>query len=201
MIMRKEKMLPILYAIRIIFITALLAAAGCSSTPKPPIAQISLNVQPMINPYTDGIREPEPRPVTIRIYELKSQTAFSTADYHSLISYYKETLDSDLLNSEEFQLFPGKKLRFNRTLHPDTRFVGVVSAFRDLEHARWRATAALPPDESNPEIYVLLEGNQVLIGARPECSFLCRLRSPAPPAGSLYEIIEHPAEESSLVSD
>jgi type VI secretion system protein VasD len=194
-------MLPVSYVIQIVFITTLLAIAGCNSTPKPPVARISLNIQPTINPYTDGISKPEPRPVTIRIYELKSQTAFSTADYHSLTSHYKEILDNDLLNSEEFQLFPGKKFKFDRTLHPDTRFVGVVSAFRNLEHSRWRAMAALPPEESNPEIYVLLEGNQVSIGAKPACSFFCRLWSPDPPAGSLYEVIEHPAEESSLVSD
>lgn len=189
------------HTIHVAFITILLVIAGCSSTPKPPVAQISLNVQPTINPYTDGISGPEPRPVIIRIYELKSQTAFSTADYHSLTSRYKEILDSDLLNSEEFQLSPGKKFKLDRTLHPDTRFIGVVSAFRDLEHARWRAMAALPPEESNPEIYILLESNQVSIGAKPACSFLCRLWSPDPPAGSLYEIIEHQTEESSLVSD
>ncbi|MBV6388441.1 MAG: hypothetical protein JNIBNLAF_00033 [Nitrosomonas europaea] len=187
--------------IQVVFITILLTIAGCNSTPKPPVARISLNVQPTINPYTDGISRPEPRPVIIRIYELKSQTAFSTADYHSLTSRYKEILDSDLLNSEEFQLFPGKKLKFDRPLHPDTRFVGVVSAFRDLEHSQWRAMTALPPEENNPEIYVLLESNQVSIGAKPACSFFCQLWSPDPPAGSLYEVIEHQPEESSLVSD
>lgn len=180
--------------IQLTFIWSLLFLAGCSSTPKPPVAQISLNVQDAINPYTDGINEPKSRPVVIRVYELKSLAAFNTADFFSAFNHYQETLNTELLNSEEFHLFPGKKLKFERTLHLDTRYIGVVSAFRDLEHSQWRAATAIPREESHPEIYVLLEGNQVLIGAKPQCGFLCRLWSPKPPVGSLYEIIDQQIE-------
>ena len=176
------------------FILTTLFLSGCSSTPKPPIAQISFNVKPNINLSTDGISNPEPRPVVIRLYELKSTAAFNSADFFGIFNQYKDTLDNELVNSEEFQLFPGKKVKFNRTLHLDTRYVGVVSAFRDLEHAQWRAVTKLPPDETNLEIYLLLDKNDVLIGAKPECSFFCRLWSPTPPVGTLYEIIEQTEE-------
>lgn len=183
-----------LHLIRIISIAAFLVIAGCASTPKPPTAQISLNAQKNINPYTDGITTPESRPVVIRVYELKSLATFNKVDFFSAFNNYKETLDSELLNSEEFQLTPGMKLKLDRTLHLDTRYVGVISAFRDLEHSQWRVAAAIPPEESNIEIHILLEGNRVLIGARPECSFFCWLWSPKPPAGSIYEIIERQSE-------
>ena len=171
-------------------IMALLFLVGCASTPKPPVAQISLNVQPTINPFTDGAIEPKARPVVIRVYELSSLAAFNTTDFFSVFNNYKDVLDTELLNSEEFQLSPGDKLKFNRELDFDTRYVGVVAAFRDLEHAQWRSTAVVPPKEKAPEIYILLEKNKVMIGAKPACGFFCRFWSPSPPIGSLYEIIE-----------
>lgn len=182
------------HLIKITFTMGLLLQVGCSSMPKPPVAQVSLNVQSMINPYIDGKGKPESRPVVIRLFELKSPAAFNSADFFSVFNHYQDTLNTELLNSEEFHLSPGKKLKFERTLHLDTRYIGVVSAFRDLEHAQWRATTAIPREESHPEIYVLLEGNQVLIGAKPQCGFLCRFWSPKPPVGSLYEIIDQQIE-------
>lgn len=178
------------HIIRATSVLTLLFLVGCASTPKPPIAQISLNVQSDINPYSDGIAKPEARPVVIRFYELRSLAAFNTTDFFSVFSNYNETLNTELLNSEEFQLSPGEKLKFSRTLDFDTRYVGVVAAFRDLEHAQWRATASVPPGEKDPEVYVLLQENKVMVGVKPACGFFCQLWSPKPPADSLYEIIE-----------
>lgn len=179
------------YLVWVTFAMLLLLLAGCSSTPKPPIATMSLNVQQNINQYSTESTKPDARPVVIRVFELNSLAAFNTADFFSLFNNYSETLGTELLNnSEEFQLSPGKKLKFNRTLNFDTRYIGVVSAFRDLEHAQWRAATAVPQNEKAPEIYVLLDGNKVMIGAKPACGFFCQLWSPKAPAGSLYEIIE-----------
>lgn len=175
-------------------IALLFLLIGCSSASKPPTARISLNVQPNINPYSDGITKPEARPVVIRIYELRSLAAFNTTDFFSIFNNYNEALDTELLNSEGFQLLPGKKLKFDRLLNADTRFIGVVSAFRDLERSQWRAATAIPLNESAPEVYILLKGNKVMIGAKRECSFFCQLRTPKPPVGSLYEFIEHYTE-------
>lgn len=172
-------------------ITILLILIGCSSPPKPPIAQVSLNVQPNINLYsTAETKESEARPVVIRFYELTSLATFDSADFFSIFNEYKATLGNELLNSEEFRLIPGQKQKFNRTLHLDTRYVGVVAAFRDLEHSQWRTSVTIPVKEQSPEIYIFLEGNKVLIGAKPECGFFCQFQSPKPQPGTLYEVIE-----------
>jgi len=164
----------------------LLTLAGCASVPQPPVAQISINVQGDINPGKDG----KARPVTIRLYELKSDTAFNTTDYFSLVNNYKAALDTEYLDSKKFQLLPKDKLKFDKPLHIDTRYVGVVSAFRD-KYSKRLAVTAIPSKESKPEIYILLEGNEVMIGAKQPCGFICQLWSPKPPAGTLYEIIEN----------
>lgn len=177
----------ILIAVTIILFLSLI---GCSSTPKPTIAKLSFNIQPTINPYLGEKNLSEPRPVVIRIYELKSAATFNTADFLSLFNQFNETLKSDLLDSEEIYLSPGKKFKFDRKLNSNTQFLGVVAAFRDIELAQWRAITEMPVDELHPEIFLLVENNKILIGAKEKCGFFCQLWSPKAPPGSLYEIIE-----------
>jgi len=69
-------------------IITFLLLAGCAGAPKPPIATMSLNVQPNINQYTDEISTPEARPVVIRVFELNSLAAFNTADFFSIFNSY-----------------------------------------------------------------------------------------------------------------
>lgn len=136
------------------------------------------------------MKEPEARPVVIRLYELTSLDAFKSKDFISVFYDYKTALEGVLLNSEEFSLAPGTKQKFNRPLHMDTRYVGVVAAFKDIEHSEWSATTTIPSKESAPEIYIFLDRNKILVGAKRECAFFCQLSSPKPPAGTLYEAIE-----------
>ncbi|MBK9663421.1 MAG: type VI secretion system lipoprotein TssJ [Nitrosomonas sp.] len=110
--------------------------------------------------------------------------------FFSVFNDYKTALENELITSEEFRLMPGQKQKFNRTLNIDTRYVGIVAAYKDLEQSQWRASAAVPLKESAPEIYIFLEGNKIQIGAKPACGFFCQFQSPKPPPGTLYEVIE-----------
>lgn len=177
----------------ITFVVSCLILTGCSGPPKPPVAAVSLNVQPNINPFTtttELTKTPEARPVVIRFYELTSLASFNSADFFSIFNEYKATLENELIASEEFRLVPGQKQKFNRTLNIDTRFIGVVAAYKDLEQSQWRASTAIPPKEKAPEIYIFLDGNKIQIGAKPACGFFCQFQSTKPPPGTLYEVIE-----------
>lgn len=182
----KSLPLPIFTASIFIF----LALIGCSSTPKPPIAQISLNVQNDINPFLVNAKTPEARPVVIRLYELTSLAAFNSTDFLSIFNDYQSALGNELLFSEEFRLVPGMRQKFNRPLNVDTRYVGVVAAFKELERAQWKAFTAIPVKEKNPEIYIFLKENEIMIGAKKSCGFFCQMWAPKPTPGTLYEVIE-----------
>ncbi len=169
-----------------------LILASCSSPPKPPIASVSLNVQSNINPLSSiaEAKVPEARPVVIRFYELSSLAAFNSTDFFSVFNDYKTTLENELIASEELRVTPGQKQKFTRTLNLNTRYVGVVAAYKNLEESQWRASAAIPSNEIAPEVYIFLDGNKIEIGAKPPCGFMCQFRSPKPPPGTLYEVIE-----------
>ena len=158
-------------------VVALFFLAGCASTPKPVIIKVSLHAKLNVNPDSHG----RASPVVVKLYELKSVAAVFDSE--------QKTLGTELLNSEVFQLRPGEKLELDRPLHLDARHVAAVAAFRDLEHAQWRASLAIPPKQKISRIVIQLDGNRILIGAEGECSFLCGLSLQKPqPFGSLHEI-------------
>jgi type VI secretion system protein VasD len=113
--------------------------AGCGSS-SPPLLQGTLKADPTTNPDMHG----RPSPIVVRVYELKDIGAFSSADFFSLYDKEAETLGSTLVGREEFDLRPADVRPYKRQLQPDTKFIGVVAAFRDLENSRWRQAAPVP---------------------------------------------------------
>ncbi|MFO1224529.1 MAG: type VI secretion system lipoprotein TssJ [Burkholderiaceae bacterium] len=122
--------------------TGLLAA--CSSTPKPvPPAKVNGTIQAAanLNPSVSG----RPSPLHLRIYELKSATAFNRSDFMSLYQADQTALGADLVAREEHTLQPGESRPWVKTLGADTRFIGIVGLYRDLEHAVWRTVMPVQP--------------------------------------------------------
>jgi type VI secretion system protein VasD len=111
---------------------------SCGSTA--PLLQGSIMAAPTTNPDLRG----RPSPIVVRVYELKSLAAFDSADFFSLFDKEAETLGSDLVGREEYDLRPAETRPYRRQLQPDTKFIGVVAAFRDLENSRWRQAAPVP---------------------------------------------------------
>jgi type VI secretion system protein VasD len=113
-------------------------AGGCGSSP--PLLQGSIKVDPTTNPDLRG----RPSPIVVRVYELKSVAAFNSADFFSLFEKESETLGGEMVGREEYDLQPAETRPYRRQLQPDTKFIGVVAAFRDLENSRWRQAAPVP---------------------------------------------------------
>lgn len=131
-------------------IILLLALGGCAKPPPPPpkptILQISVAVDPNVNPDARG----RASPVVARLLELKTLAAFQSADFFSLFDRDRESLGGDLVAKEELVLQPGESRQFRRELQPDTRFVAVVAGYRDIERARWRASIPVALNETTP---------------------------------------------------
>lgn len=88
--------------------TLLTGLIGCTST-RPSIKEqtsIDLRIEAAenVNPDEKG----RAAPIQVRIYELKNDNAFTSADFYSLQDNDKSILGGDLLVSDEFILRPGK---------------------------------------------------------------------------------------------
>ncbi len=120
-----------------------LLLTSCAAPPKPASVTGTIQVSAQANPSASK----RPSPLLIRIYELKSAATFNGADFMSLYQRDQAELAADLLAKEEFVLSPGETKTFAKTLAPDTRFLGVVAAYRDVEHAKWRSVVPITPSQ------------------------------------------------------
>jgi len=148
-----------------VFLTGLFACASAPPPPPPPppptVLQATIIVLPNVNPDARG----RPSPVVFRFYELKALAAFTTADFFALLDKDKEILGAELVAREEFQLMPGEQRKLERKVQADTRYIGAIAAFRDLERAQWRATMTVIPQRTST-VEIKLDGSKVTIESR-----------------------------------
>ena len=138
----------------------LLAGAGmlvgaCGSAPQPqpqqqPVAavvldpvtqQVTLIATDDVNPAVRG----RASPLSIRIVELRSRSAFDAGDFFSLYEREQQTLGTELLAKEQYILRPGDTQGYTRKAQGETRFLGVIAAYRDLEGSTWRVAVGIAP--------------------------------------------------------
>jgi type VI secretion system protein VasD len=124
----------------------LLGPVGCAKLfgPRATVLDVDLRASPGLNPDATG----RASPLRLRFYELKSVSVFNSADFFSLYDHDKDVLASDLVVREEIQVEPGAQRSFIRKPGPDTRFIAVLAPYRDLDHAKWRATMDVPPSKT-----------------------------------------------------
>lgn len=143
-----------------IVVLALLAGCG-SAPPKPTIINTAIDASPGLNPDSKG----RASPIVVRLLELKTLAAFNDADFFSLWDRERETLATDLMAREEVSLRPNETRTFSRTLQPDTRYVAVIAAFRDLEHAQWRGAFPVEPHKTQ-SIVIKVESRAVTVSGK-----------------------------------
>jgi len=121
--------------------------------PPPPPTQVRAQPVPLtgtvsaaadLNPSATQ----RPSPLVIRIYELRSDTAFSRADFIALYQSEQATIGADLVLKDEFMLTPGESRAYQRTLSIETRYLAVFGAYRNVERAVWRAITPVPPGKA-----------------------------------------------------
>ena len=120
--------------------------AGCSwidreETPPDTVARISLIAMDDVNPNAAGV----PSPIVVVFYELAESHAFHGAEFNQLFYDDGSTLGSDVKARLEFRVEPGQIIRVNRMLDPETRYLGFVAGYREIEDAQWRIVADVAP--------------------------------------------------------
>ena len=132
----------------LLFATVLLLTACASSPPPPTPTVVVMHIQAAadLNLSAGG----QATPVRVRLYELKSGGAFSRADYFSLVNATGATLSADLVAQDELLIQPGQRLTLERTLDEQSRLLGLVVSYRELDSAVWRQMVSIPSNETTP---------------------------------------------------
>jgi type VI secretion system protein VasD len=132
--------------------------SACASKPVESRLQVGVSTTADVNPDARN----RASPVTVRVYALKSAAAFESADFFSLYEKDAATLGQDVVRREELLLRPGETKPLEMTLPPDAKVIAVFAAFRDLEHARWRAIRPIEPGKP-ANIQIQLSARQITI--------------------------------------
>jgi type VI secretion system protein VasD len=139
-----------------------LLVPGCGMMREPQTAlSFTVTADSTINPNEEG----EPSPVLLRIYDLKNTGVFEQATLFELLDDDQGRLGSDLVGRRELEIKPGDSSTFERETSADTRHIGVVAAFRNIDTATWRATAPVEPRSDN-RIDIALSSTTVQIEGR-----------------------------------
>lgn len=154
-------MIPLrLLAVICVVIAGLGTGCGKLFGPKATTAAIELRASPELNPDDSG----RPSPLRLRLYELKSASAFNAQEFFSLYKDDSAVLAADLVAKEEIQIEPGMTKSFSRKLSPDTKFLAVLAPYRKIEHATWRASLEVPQGKTTP---VVLEVGKLTVTLAP----------------------------------
>ncbi|MEH6388953.1 type VI secretion system lipoprotein TssJ [Pseudomonas profundi] len=117
-------------------ISALALLGGCSGLTK---IDLSLESSNKLNPDLNG----RPSPVVLHLIELKHPVAFENADFFSIYQHPRETLTPDFVRLEELEMRPGERRNVKFSVAEDSRYLGVLAAYRDLSGGEWRTVIPL----------------------------------------------------------
>ena len=134
---------------RILLVAVVALLGACASEPPPPppptVVQLHIEASSDVNPGPGG----QGAPVRVRVFELKSATAFNRADYFSLVEQSQATLSTDLVAQDELLVKPGDKQMQERKLDDATRQFGIVAGYRELDSAVWRDVITVPLNQTS----------------------------------------------------
>jgi type VI secretion system protein VasD len=141
-----------LRVLSLILATTLLT--GCAIFgPSVPHASIDIQSAKYLNPDING----NPSPIVVTIYELKNQFAFKQASYDALATNSSSILGGDLIDQQTIEVRPDTVMSVSQPLSPNTQYLGIVAAYRNIDQATWRTTVAVPSTANSFDIRLSLE--------------------------------------------
>lgn len=113
--------------------------------PEPTRVVLEFETAGDINPNIAG----RASPLVVRIYQLKSYSAWKDADFISLFEKDSDVLGGDLVNKQEIYLKPDEKRTIYFEASDAVRTVGILAAFRYYDTGRWKAAASIQRNKTN----------------------------------------------------
>jgi type VI secretion system protein VasD len=131
----------IILAVLISTTAVLISSCATINSIIPPSTDINFNVSADINPDMNG----RASPVVVKVFELSSRTIFDTQDFFTLYESPEDILGPDLLKKDELELQPEELKKYKMVLNKNTRYVGFVVAYRNIDSSRWRSVIEVSP--------------------------------------------------------
>jgi type VI secretion system protein VasD len=126
----------------------LVGGAGCATAtvaerPKPcDVQMVTLNIYAAdnVNPNHQG----KPRPVVVRLYQLKTDVRLANAQYDDVLLKDKETLGDDIMKVDEVEVFPNDLVQVKFERIKEASALGGVALFHSPKGQSWKTFYAFP---------------------------------------------------------
>lgn len=112
--------------------------------PVPFTVELKLAAGNELNPDIEG----RASPLVVRIYQLESLAAFNNSDFFALYENDQALVGKDIKYREELEIRPGQKIVNQHERQSGARYIAVLAAFRDLDHAQWKASVEMKPGQN-----------------------------------------------------
>ena len=133
---------------------AAIGAGGCTSAapeakaPEPcdiQVVTLDIFAADNINPNENG----NPRPVVVRLYQLKDDQRLANAPYDPILLKDKETLEDDLMKVDEVEVFPNDLVEVKFERIKAAGYLAGVALFHSPKGQSWKTfyEFPLPPGE------------------------------------------------------
>lgn len=124
-----------------------------------PTANFAISSAGYLNPDING----QASPVLVTVYQLKSGYAFQQADYESLTNNASKVLGDDIVDKSSFEVAPHATDSQAIKVYPDTKYIGIVAAYRDPNSVSWHKVVPLNRPGSSVSITLNLESEGITI--------------------------------------
>jgi type VI secretion system protein VasD len=131
-------------------VVASAASFGCGSAVvapkapekcKPQTLSLSFLASPRINPTPEG----QPRPLVVRVYELKADERLLNATFDQIWHDDKTVLADDVVKMQEVEVYPATRADLKIERAPPVNYIAAVALFREVKSRSWLTTIDLPP--------------------------------------------------------
>lgn len=163
-----------------------LSVLGCSASAPPPAKEppkpceaLPPELEILATDRVNATAAGEGRPVQLRIYQLKADTALQSASFEEIWQNDASVLEKDLVKVDEQTVYPGRSSRLKIELTGGADKLALVALFREPQGKDWfvtydlDVTAPPPPCPTKPPtITVFLDRMQIQDGQGREASEL-----------------------------
>lgn len=153
--MRNKIFFSTLLSLTIFGITILLDSCANSTGAK---ANIYMHSAQYLNPDIDG----KPSPIVVSIYALKTPFQFNQATYNQLDNNAAAILNTNLIDRQSIELRPATQRKTIQMITPNTHYLGITAAYRNIDIANWRNVIKVPKKQRNINIFINLESQGLI---------------------------------------
>jgi len=118
---------------------------------------LSISASEHLNPDIDN----RASPIVLRIYQLTHIDTFNNSDFFALYENDQSLLAKDLKFREELEIKPSESSIKTLNINPDSKYIAVLGAFRDLDNAQWKSFLAI--DQFNLQAFKIELGKSTII--------------------------------------